>query len=234
MEYGKELATTLQQQTYTDLAQVRRLFGTPDIALIIASIIRGLHRAAELEARLVTRLGSKNPRVGPICAPYLRLPSVAKPADPHAGGAEDAETRVARMPTPRDIAAALRRRPIGAVIGDICRDLGILPSHPLWREISSVMLDNNGNVGTLLLHIIRRPFVHLHEPPAIAPAGIVSPGIAAPAIASPRIISPGMAAPPAIGLPGIVAQAIASPTIALPAWPAPYPPMPAASGAGPP
>jgi hypothetical protein len=39
------------------------------------------------------------------------------------------------MPTAEQIAAEVRRRPIGAVIADICRDLRILPSHPLWRDI---------------------------------------------------------------------------------------------------
>ena len=202
MDYGKELATTLQQRTHTDLAQIGRCFGTPDIALIIASIIRGLHRAAELEARLVTRLGRKNARVGPICAPYLRLPRAAEPAGPRASGAECAATRLTHVPTPRDIAAAFRRRPIGAVIGDICRDLGIVPAHPLWREISSVMLENDGNVGTLLKHIFRRAFVHPDNPPTIGPAGIAAPTVVFPTIE--------------------------------PSWPAPYLPLPAASGAGPP
>ncbi len=227
MDYGKELATTLQQRTHTDLAQIGRCFGTPDIALIIASIIRGLHRAAELEARLVTRLGRKNARVGPICAPYLRLPRAAEPAGPRASGAECAATRLTHVPTPRDIAAAFRRRPIGAVIGDICRDLGIVPAHPLWREISSVMLENDGNVGTLLKHIFRRAFVHPDNPPAIGPATSVPPPTIAlssgPPIAAAAIAPPAITAPP-----------VASPGIALPAWPVSNAPLPAASGAGPP
>ena len=45
-----------------------------------------------------------------------------------------AEPRIVRLPTPAEITAdQVRRRPIGAVLADICRDLGITTDHPLWR-----------------------------------------------------------------------------------------------------
>src|SRR4029077_20405902 len=37
------------------------------------------------------------------------------------------DPRLARLPTEEEIAEAVRRRPIGAVIVDICCDLGIAP-----------------------------------------------------------------------------------------------------------
>jgi len=48
----------------------------------------------------------------------------------------------------------VRRRPIGAVIADICRDFGILPSHPLWREVSKLVVRHGGSLATLLRDII--------------------------------------------------------------------------------
>jgi hypothetical protein len=54
--YGRHLAAALQQRTSaTDLADITRHFGPIDIGQILASITRGLLRAAALEARLISR-----------------------------------------------------------------------------------------------------------------------------------------------------------------------------------
>jgi hypothetical protein len=58
------------------------------------------------------------------------------------------------LPTPEQIAAEVRRRPIGAVIADICRDLGIMPNHPLWRELREVIIRHGGNLAVLVKDII--------------------------------------------------------------------------------
>ncbi len=66
------------------------------------------------------------------------LPSDAQPPTPHAPPTQQpAETDpcLANLPTPEQIAAKVRRQPIGAVLADICRDLGIRRSHPLWDEL---------------------------------------------------------------------------------------------------
>ena len=75
IDYGKELATTLQQRTTNDLAAVTRPFGTGDIVLILARITRGLLRASALEARVVELAAAAHPdaatqasaRTGPTC-----------------------------------------------------------------------------------------------------------------------------------------------------------------------
>jgi hypothetical protein len=54
------------------------------------------------------------------------------------------------------IAAEIRRRPIGAVIADIYRDLGIPPSHPLWLEVKQAMLEFGGSLARLLRDIFDR------------------------------------------------------------------------------
>lgn len=84
------------------------------------------------------------------------------------------------LPTPKQIAAEVRRRPIGAVIADICRDLGILPNHPLWRDLRKAIMHHGGSYVRLLKDIITQPSLSLaesaapSEPPAfpssLAPA----------------------------------------------------------------
>jgi len=58
------------------------------------------------------------------------------------------------MPTVEQVAAAIRRRPIGAVIADICRNLGILPSNPLWREVQGAIRKHGGNCARLVLDLL--------------------------------------------------------------------------------
>jgi len=147
IDYGKELASTLQQHaSAANLAVVTRHFGTTDIAAILACITRGLLRAAALEARIVSLPARPDNAPARTSAPSHRQPRAAQPAAQPAG---DAESRLARLPTPGHIATEIRRRSIGAVLADICQDLGIVPSHSLWRELSLVLTENGGDIGTL-------------------------------------------------------------------------------------
>jgi hypothetical protein len=155
IDYGKDLANTLQQRTAaTNLVLVTRAFGTKDIAFILARITRGLLRAAALEARVISRIAEEAKRPAAASAPPPRQPRAAQPADRCPGPADD--PRLACLPTPEEIAAEVRRRPIGAVLADICRDLGILPSHPLWRELNLAIMDNGGNATALIQETFRR------------------------------------------------------------------------------
>lgn len=147
IDYGKELAAALRQpDPDIDLAPVMRSFGTRDIALILSRIMRGLQRAEALEARLQqngARLDKPPRRRG--------APATAKPA------AEcQADTRLTDLPTAEQIAAEVRRRPIGAVLADICRDLGIMPCHPLWRELSRLIIRHCGSLARLVKDILDR------------------------------------------------------------------------------
>jgi hypothetical protein len=169
IDYGKQLATALQQRTAaTNLAEVMRNFGTADVALILVSIIRGLDRAAALEAWLLTRL-AREAQQRPAAPPRA-----AQPADRSAGAAG-----ADRPPPSQDSAAQVRRRPTGAVIADICRDLGIVPSNKLWRELASVLIENDGNLATLFKDIANR----------MKPAGFFPPDMA--------MMPPGWQPPPA-------------------------------------
>ncbi len=154
IDYGKELTATIRRRAFTDPGFVISCFGTADVAQILARIARGLHRANALEARLLRNADrlDATPR------------GASSPATPHAPrqttapAADEANPRLTRLPTPEQIAAKVRRQPIGAVIADICRDLGILPSHPLWRELQAVIIREGGSLANLVKDILDQAF----------------------------------------------------------------------------
>ena len=122
-----------------------------------------------LEARLISHPIREPATLATLTAPSPRQPRAAQPED---GSAAAGEPRIARLPTPGDIAAEIRCRPIGAVLADICRDLGIVPSNPLWRELSAAIISYGGNLTTLVEDIADRFGLSLTRPPAaVHPAG---------------------------------------------------------------
>jgi len=107
-------------------------------------------------------------------APAQRRKRAAQAANPRP--AAPAIPDLPSLPTLEEIAAADRRRPIGAVIADICRDLCIMPSDPLWRDVHSVIIYNNGNLARLVNDIFDRtlgPLPSARSPvlPSPAPSG---------------------------------------------------------------
>ena len=139
IDYGKQLATTLLNNPHP--------LGAGDIVHILARITRGLLRAEALEARLIrdpSWLGAAPaPPRAPSHRPSSPAPATARPVD-------TTPFNLDRLPTPEQIAAEVRRRPIGAVIADICRDLGIMADHPLWQELRLVVICHGGNLAKLM------------------------------------------------------------------------------------
>ena len=55
----------------------------------------------------------------------------------------------------------VRRRPVGAVIADICRDLGIMPGQldrAFWDELSHAIIVYGGSLACFLPNLNRRLF----------------------------------------------------------------------------
>jgi hypothetical protein len=156
IDYGQDLVRSVQQRAAAGtLLTLALRFGTKDVALILARITRGLQLAGALEARLV----SLPVRPGAVAAPAdrarrTRRPKVRRPSLPD-------------LPTAEEIAAALRHRPAAAVIADICRDLGIVPSHPLWREVMAVLSGHGGNFVKFFKDVMGRLFTGLRDPSAV-------------------------------------------------------------------
>ena len=173
IDRGKQLATTLQQRTATtNISNIIRNFGTIDIADIVARITRGLLRAAALEAKLDQRLARQQAAAANLNAPFCREPRASRPVHRSASVPEDPS--IAHLPTPEAIAAEIRRRPIGAVIADIIRDLGIVPSDPLWLELAGAVMQNGGNLSALFTDTRHRTAVFIFNPPPEGhPEGVV-------------------------------------------------------------
>ena len=168
IDYGKELAATLRQRGTATVPAIRISgFGTSAIALILARITQGLHRAHALEARLIRNAARLDAEARPRRPASPRKPRPARPAAPHA---DPAVLCLEHLLTPEQIAAEVRRRPIGAVIADICRDLGIVPSHPLWREAMIEIISYGGSLATLFNDTIERVRAFHSPGPTAAPS----------------------------------------------------------------
>jgi hypothetical protein len=170
IDYGRELAASLSQHSRTmDLAPVMRAFGTRDIARILARITCGLLRAQALEDKVLhdaARLDTE-PQPNPQPAASTRSPSAPRPpGDRQPLGPDLAPLD---LPTADQIAAKVRCQPIGAVIADICRDLGISPNHPLWRELQELIREHRGNYTSLVIELLDRPWLFRSESEPTAP-----------------------------------------------------------------
>ena len=133
IDYGKEIAGTLRERASTGLGFDAFRFGTRDLTLILARITRGLHLATALEERVLQNAARLDAEPAASPAPSRHRPRAAQPA---ARRAPEADTLLAHLPTPEQIAAEVRRRPIGAVIAEICHDLGIMPRPSAMARIA--------------------------------------------------------------------------------------------------
>ena len=161
IDFGKNLLDTLRGQPSADtLLDASIRFGTRDIAVIVGRIIRGLRLAAELEERVV--------RAGPrLDHPPARAVAARIPPDqpPPAPPAETGDPAPLRLPTAREIAARARNQPIGAVIVEICNDLGILAADRLWRDIVDAVNSHGGSFTRLVRDMFRRTALTNRFPP---------------------------------------------------------------------
>jgi hypothetical protein len=70
----------------------------------------------------------------------------------------------------------LRHRSAGAVIADICLDLGIGPSHPLWNEVLMVVTEFGGSFVRLFKRTMDRMFRWFTDPSMLDEHGWPAPG----------------------------------------------------------
>ena len=95
-----------------------------------------------------------NPRLQ--CPNPKRKRQARKPRKPRLTEAQDNAALLARLPTDAEIAAMLRHRPIGAVLADICDDLGIGVAHPLWQEVKFLIVIHGGQMARAMERTFNR------------------------------------------------------------------------------
>jgi hypothetical protein len=169
--FASSLVETLATNQTADPAIAYR-FGTSNLSLITARIARALLMAMALNRRL-TRIAKQldAPQRPTTTAKTRREPRAPKPPTPRRSETDD-EALLTRLPTAQEIAAQIRHRPIGRVLEDICRDLGILPSDPLWRDLQLPIIANGGNLVRLFKHVTTRVIRHsLNPTPLLAATG---------------------------------------------------------------
>jgi hypothetical protein len=174
IDHGRQIAAAVRQRSLpNDPAIASCCFGTRDVALILSRITLALQRALALESRLLRSAARPDPKPCPPRAPSPRTPRAPReaPQEP-----PETDPRLARLPTPEQIAADISHRPVGAVIADICRDLGIMPAHPLWREVRLAIILHGGNMADFVKDMCKRTHAARHEsmnalsaPPAPSP-----------------------------------------------------------------
>lgn len=160
LDFGRDLVAALQRQnTPTPAHRLAMRFRTFNLAIIVARITHGLRLAAALEVRLARTppVQERMPGIRPIRRHASRRPDAdADPAQPAAPrprtparpSSDDGWPHT--LPTAEEIAAAIRGRPAGAVIVEICRHLGIDTTHPLWPEINDAIVRYGGSLSRMV------------------------------------------------------------------------------------
>jgi hypothetical protein len=157
--YGQNLTEALESHASQPLTLpcfrfIATIFASRDIALILARIKRGLLRAAALEERLLKRAARRRD-IQPV---RIRLTSARKPSA--ARPATSPPAFDLRLPTVEQIANQVRRRSIGAVLVDICLDLGVIPGQmdpESWNELGQALSLYGGDLKNLVVARRLRP-----------------------------------------------------------------------------
>jgi hypothetical protein len=167
--YGHDLADRLRQSTGNPtFARLALPFGTTDLKAILRSITRGLMLAIALHERLEQRAA----RGRDITPTPLRSPAPAAPCPRTLRAKPEAAPDVVALPTPQQIAALLRRRSLGAVLVEICHDLGIMPGDmepELSRELRAAIIEYGGSLARYLSGTMDRALGRLPAPRVSAP-----------------------------------------------------------------
>lgn len=151
--FGNQIADTLRARNAAEAPMDTAIrFGTKNIALILARITRGLNLAAALETKLADRVANPRPVRTATTPRSPRKPGI-KTAAPQR---DDSAAALANLPTAEEIADQLRRRPVHAVLIDICSDLGILAGDPMWHDLFRALIENGGSIVTFNKDVRKR------------------------------------------------------------------------------
>ena len=173
-------ATATTRVSAPEFATAAAVFGTDNVPTLLHRMQRGLHRALALHEYLLARAarGSNLRFAWPPCVdllPHHRPPARPAPGprptplqprrpDPALLGSDD--PAASRLPTPEELAAEVRRRPVGRTIAYICMDLGIAPglcAGDFWNQVEKTMRRYGGSLRRLYQVRARREETFLRE-----------------------------------------------------------------------
>jgi hypothetical protein len=168
-DYGRQVSASLRQNppaTAGDNAHLVRTFGISNVVAILTRIALGMHRARFLEGKISSAAAQIDAGAQPEPAPSTRAPR-ACPGDsrpcapgpaPELSLTEQTIALIVRLPTVDQIARKVHTQPIGAILADICRDLGISRGHPLWDELQAAIIEFGGSVVGIVRSRLNRLF----------------------------------------------------------------------------
>lgn len=162
ISYGRNLAEAVRRRDpAADLGGFVCRYGNIGLDQVLARIKRGLMLALALEDKLVQRAKTGRDIVpSPVHYSTRGTQHSDRPRNRKAVRHTDIiDLPLDRLPTAAQIAAELRRRPLGAVLVDICRDLGIVPGNlatAQWLQLLTTLTRYGGNAATLLFKDAKR------------------------------------------------------------------------------
>ncbi len=159
-------ATATARAATPEFATAAAVFGTDHVPTILSRMQRGLLRALALHEYLLARAARGRtlrfawpPRVAlqPRHRPPARpapgpRPGSLHPRRPDPALLDPADPAASRLPTPEDLAAQVRRRPVGRTIAYICMDLGIAPGlceGEFWGQVEKTLRRYGGSLDRL-------------------------------------------------------------------------------------
>jgi hypothetical protein len=168
-DYGRQISASLRQNppaTAGDNAHLVRTFGISNVVAILTRIALGMHRARFLEAKISSVATQIDAGAQPEPAPSTRAPRACPGANrprspgpaPELSFTEQTIALIVRLPTVDQIARKVHTQPIGAILADICRDLGISRGHPLWDELQAAIIEFGGSVVGIVKSRLNRLF----------------------------------------------------------------------------
>jgi len=168
--FGRHLAAALlARDPAENPLRLIRHFGVPTVAEIVERVAYALRLAMVLEMRLTERLSKRVPeRAVASARARQRAPGAPRAKrDPLAD-----EPPPDPLPSVEELARAIRHRPVGDVIVDICRNFGIETDHPLYRQVYDALLLEPTNSVIRLIEVngVRRYAAWRHAPVAGAGA----------------------------------------------------------------
>ena len=173
-------ATASTRVAAPEFATAAAVFGTDHLPTILHRMQRGLRHALALQQYLLACAArgcnlrfawpprvelqphhrppaepARRPRSGPRL-PYRPEPALLGPDDPDAS----------RLPTEEELAAQVRRRPVGRTIAYICMDLGIAPGlcrGDFWNQVEKTLRRYGGSLHRLYQVRTRREEIFQRE-----------------------------------------------------------------------